>query len=397
MSLTGIDPQEISGIYQNISVKLVKKPLANSRLVRGKEYPIAFDLLVEGDGEKSFVAINDFFSYLGESGELLRLVTNHGLVIIQGLASTNPETYSQIVNHLFQAQKYQEFDQVGLLATREKIKESVSSVGNDDALGKNVNKLHSHQEFSRYLEYPHILTFFAQQASKLSGGESTTTHATELFDAVNSKYPEFIKDLYEKQGNHVYQKFSYRISPDSKFQISWTDEGAFGKYITQDEKDKGDLESMKTKATKIAHERVSKDIEFDENNDLIVHQRTSIVNLHPITGLPLIFSSLPTYYSGYYNSKQKGDNPKLPPLTYGNGEPIPEKYLDFLLEQSVKLEYTHRFKDGDILFLDNFAVYHGRNPYTIGDRKILASFWEHESFQRKPYRPSSWEALVTDV
>ncbi|KAG7881109.1 hypothetical protein KL905_002025 [Ogataea polymorpha] len=392
MTLTDTWLPQISGVFNGARVSLVKKPLAKGRIVRGKEYPIAFDLVVEGSSSYQ-EAVNDFFEELSQKGVLLDLVKDHGLVIIQNLKSTNPEHYSQIVNRFFHSSDYQEFDQVGLLATRQKIDNAVSSVGNDDELGKNVNKLHAHQEFSRYLEYPHILTFFAQQASVLGGGESTTTHATELFDVVNSKYPEFIKDLYEKNGNHVYQKFSYEVSTDSKFKISWTDKGAFGRYITDEDLKTKNLESMKVKAIKLAHEKVSKNVEFDDNHDLIVHQQTSIVNIHPHTGLPIIFSSLPTYYSGYYQAKLRGEKATLPPLRYGNGDPIPENYLDYLFEQSVKLEYSHRFEDGDLLFLDNFAVYHGRNPYTAGDRKILASFWEPSTDRRKPYRPSDFTEL----
>ncbi|CDK27785.1 unnamed protein product [Kuraishia capsulata CBS 1993] len=395
---------ELTGVYNSKLVKLVKKPLKGSKLVRGKEYPIGLDLVVESqDGTLSgldIAEVNQFFQDLGESGTLLQLITEHGLVIIQNLNSTDPEHYSQIVNSFFKAQQYHEFEQVGLLAVREKVKKAVSTVGNDDKLNKNLGKLSAHQEFSRYLDYPHVLTFFAEKAPKLGGGQSTTTHATELFDRVVNKFPEFIRDLYEKQGNHVSQKFSYKVSGESKFKISWTDEGAFGKYITQEEKDSEDIEAMKAKAVRLANERVSKNVEFDEHHDLILHQTSDIVQIHPLTKNPIIFSSLPTYYGGYYKAKKGKTEDEIsqltpPPLSYGDGDLIPEKYLDYLFEQSQELEYTHDFADGDILFLDNFSVYHGRNPYTRGDRTILASFWEQKDSSRpKPYKPQTLEELI---
>ncbi|ODV82534.1 hypothetical protein CANARDRAFT_10483 [[Candida] arabinofermentans NRRL YB-2248] len=395
----------IAGKYEGKTIELIKKPAEGSKLVRGKEYPIRFELrvnaekIVENEIEAQFSAVNDFFHDLGESGIIKKLIADHGLVIVQDLGSTKPEHYSKLMFSLFEPQGYREFDQVGLLATREKIEAAVSSVGNDDALGKNVNKLNSHQEFSRYIDYPHILTFFAQKAPRRGGGDSTTTHATELFDKVSAKYPEFIKDLYEKEGNHLTQTFNYKVSDSSKFKISWTDSNAFGRYITREERETENIDSMKSKAIKLAHERVSRWVEFDNKNNLIVHQKNSIVQIHPFTKNPIIFSSLPTFYAGYYKSKQGKSKEELahlssPAVTYGNGDKIPEIYLDYLFEQSLELEYTHKFADGDILFLDNYSVYHGRNPYIVGDRTVLASFWEQpENELKRPYKPKTLDEL----
>ncbi|EGV66722.1 hypothetical protein PSN45_002654 [Yamadazyma tenuis] len=372
--------ERINGVFNNQKVELVPIDLPGARTVRGKTYPIGFNIKAEGD---DFSSVVEFFRNLGTSGTISKLLNDHGLVILQGLGFTSPKKYSQIVEAIFSTD-YELFDQVGLLATREEVEDGVSTVGAQEDAKKHLGKLNAHQEFSRYLHYPAVLTFFSKRAPTLGGGESTTTHATELLDKVYEQFPEVVQTLFEK-GATLSQTWGLE-SP----KISWTHPLAFGRYL-----ETGDsLEVQKQKAIKLANERVSNDVEFVDDN-LVVHQNNKVVLQHPFNHNPIIFSSLPTYYAGYYNAKKSNLQPNGPGVVFGDGTPIPEDFLDYLFEQSIELEYTHKFVDGDLILLDNYSVYHGRNPYVAGDREILASFWDKKDIVH-PGVPESLPELFSE-
>lgn len=60
---------------------------------------------------------------------------------------------------------------------------------------------------------------------------------------------------------------------------------------------------------------------------------------------------------------------------YGDGTPIPRKYLDKLIAVIDDEEILVTLEEGDLLLLDNFQVSHGRQPWE-GERKILVSMWD---------------------
>jgi hypothetical protein len=69
-----------------------------------------------------------------------------------------------------------------------------------------------------------------------------------------------------------------------------------------------------------------------------------------------------------------GDNPLNYPqhVLFGDDTDIPIEYLDTIT--SVVSDNTESFSwaEGDVLFIDNALLSHGRMPYT-GERKVLVS------------------------
>lgn len=353
--------------------KLIKVTDKNSRNIRGTEFPIKYHLDYEGNPSYRTSAIEGLFEDLGNQNEFRSILDRHGQVIIKNLGSTDADLYSRLIEKAFH-KDHTPFDQVGVLgASRKDVSDNVTTVNPLSA----PNNIYGHQEFSRFDSYPTVLSFFSQISvkslltNKQNLGQSITLHATELFDRVNEKYPKFIEDLHKK-GLYLSQIWKYPDDPGS-LDYSWLANYAFGKDINEHDL----LDIKKEKAIKLASERVSKDVEFLEDNSLLIHQHTKPIRIHPRNNLPIIFSSLPTYYAPHYFDKSK-------PLTirYDDGSSIPEEYLDFLFETAVDIEYTHTFEDGDLLIIDNYLVYHGRNPYD-GKREVLASFWDEPLHSKK--------------
>ncbi|GAA4647599.1 TauD/TfdA family dioxygenase [Pontixanthobacter gangjinensis] len=59
-------------------------------------------------------------------------------------------------------------------------------------------------------------------------------------------------------------------------------------------------------------------------------------------------------------------------ITFGDGEPITSEDMAAAISLSEELTYDHYWQAGDVVLVDNFAVMHGRKPFT-GRRRVLAS------------------------
>lgn len=59
-------------------------------------------------------------------------------------------------------------------------------------------------------------------------------------------------------------------------------------------------------------------------------------------------------------------------ITFGDGEPITAEDMAAAISLSEELLYDHYWQAGDVVLVDNFAVMHGRKPFT-GKRRVLAS------------------------
>ena len=85
-------------------------------------------------------------------------------------------------------------------------------------------------------------------------------------------------------------------------------------------------------------------------------------------GRKVFFNQLIAAYRGWKDSRNEGKNTIL----YGDGTNIPDAAMQVVFELSESITFDHRWREGDIVLVDNFLVMHGRRPYQ-GTRKVLAS------------------------
>lgn len=373
----------VTGIYNNKIIKFTKLNNPNSRIVRGIEFPLAInitltdlngnDIIINNDeNENNQLIYNDISKFVNDLSSkydyFKKLIRKHATLVIKGFNSNNPIFFSSFVDNFAIGSNLIQYEQNGIAHPRINIAKNVTTVNKSTGF----KRLYAHQEFSRFKKYPSILSFFAKIPS-ISGGNETLTHATELFDSLNENYPEFIENILNK-GIYLTQTWPYEEKLSDNSIYSWKATHSFGKLINFGD----DLETEKLKAGKICKEFVVDDFEWTNDNGLKLHEHTQPIRIHPYTNNPILFSSLPTYYQKYKYDLENSKNPNLikPPITYDDGEEIPIKYLEFILDKSIELCYEHKFELGDIVFVDNYQAYHGRTAYGNENREILASFWD---------------------
>lgn len=371
------DNVNVVGIYNDSKIQFSKVNNPNARIVRGVEFPLVIQLTFTDLNGKNlstedisvYENISKFVFDLSSKYDYFKnLIRKHGALAIKGFGTQNPEFFSLFVQNFANGSKLTEYEQNGVAHPRENIAKNVTTVNKSTGF----KRLYAHQEFSRFKQYPSILTFFAKSPSE-TGGNETLTHGGELFDKLNEKYPEFVKQISEK-GIYLTQTWPYHQDLGNNLIFSWKATHSFGKLINEGD----NLEIQKEKAAKVCKELVVDDFEWTPENGLKLHEHTQPLRVHPYNSQPILFSSLPTYHQKYKHAIKVAENPNNiePPITYDNGDEIPIEYLDFLLDQSIELCYEHKFEPGDIVFVDNYQSYHGRTAYGTQNREILASFWD---------------------
>ncbi|MDC8004720.1 TauD/TfdA family dioxygenase [Aureisphaera galaxeae] len=99
---------------------------------------------------------------------------------------------------------------------------------------------------------------------------------------------------------------------------------------------------------------------------------------HPHTGDTVWFNhgyffNKYTYDEDFLSIIESDDD--LPNNTYfGDGSPISKEEIEEIRQAYKKATFEFPWQTGDVLFLDNMLMAHGRNPYK-GDRKIIASIF----------------------
>ncbi|CAK7893778.1 hypothetical protein CAAN1_02S09252 [[Candida] anglica] len=342
--------------YSEGNFTLVKLPLDNSYLVNGNEFPVAFKFTSQVAYEEQEVI--KFLSQLASKNVFNELQDKHGAVVIRNLGTKDPQVLSKYIEAIQVNSSKKPFIQCGALAKRRDIAPYLQTANEGDPR----RRIHQHNEFSRFKKYPNHLVFVNIKYSA-QNGETPIVHCGELYNRLYAEIPEFLSDL-KRKGLYMTQTWPY----NPKDGITWVDKFSFGKDIEATDS----LETKKSKAELVLQERISSDFEWLSNNDLKVHQHTQPLQLHK-TGIPVLFSSLPTYYNEMKNSVYDEDNP---PIAFDNKELIQKSNLEKVFDISTELEYLHDWEEGDIALIDNHQVSHGRRPWKEGEREVLVSMWE---------------------
>jgi alpha-ketoglutarate-dependent taurine dioxygenase len=119
------------------------------------------------------------------------------------------------------------------------------------------------------------------------------------------------------------------------------------------------------------------DVDWGEDDSLTVTYTRPAIHVHPVTGQPLWFNhglffnpfSLdPEVREGLLDAVGVEGLPYN--TTYGDGEAVPEPVLQEIAQAYRAHTRTFPWQPGDLLFVDNMLVAHGRRPFT-GDRRVL--------------------------
>jgi alpha-ketoglutarate-dependent taurine dioxygenase len=206
-----------------------------------------------------------------------------------------------------------------------------------------------HNENSHCTSWPQKLYFCCVTAAD-SGGETPLADCRGVLAAI----PAAIREEFAERGWRYRRHFG-------ELGFSWQE--VFGSS------DRAEVEAY-------CRENAM-DVEWGAEDSLTVTYVRPAIHVHPVTGEPLWFNH-GLFFNPFSLAPQLRevilDSVGVEGLayntSYGDGEVVPEPVLQRIAQAYQEHTRTFPWQPGDLLFIDNMLVAHGRRPYT-GDRRIL--------------------------
>ena len=312
-----------------------------------------------------------------QDGILTKQLASHGTLLFRGLPIKGAHDFSKFA-HAF---GYKPHEIIGIVVDRPILAPNIAPA---NEAPKEV-LVYNHNESPQVPHAPEYIFFYCHKAPH-KGGESPISSSLELFHRAKQEIPEFIEELASKG---ILSRVTYKV--DQQYKGGATLKQAFGKLI-----EPGDDEATRRAKVEAQIARYGRGKyttwEWTDDGGLILEHRLPAIRTQPNTGLPTLFTGLAAYYK---NAKVNGAGRNITQQLYGDGTPIPEKYLAHLAKITDEIRVLHKWQQGDILVFDNVIAQHGREPWEgeQGDRVIMASLFDGEQVPGA-YSNADWAQVV---
>ncbi|KAJ5143300.1 uncharacterized protein N7515_002087 [Penicillium bovifimosum] len=330
------------------------------------------------DAKPTLEAVVDTIKSLQEKdGILTKKLARHGTLLFRGLPIHNAEDFSKFA-HAF---GYKPHEIIGIVVDRPLLAPNVAPA---NEAPKEV-LIYNHNESPQVPHAPEYIFFYGHRAPS-KGGESPISSSLELFNRAQQEIPEFIAELAEKG---ILSKVTYRL--EQQYKGGSTLRQAFGKDI----QDGDDEETKRRKIeAQIARYGRGKHTTWEWTDDgLVLTHRLPVIRTQPGTNLPTLFTGLAAYWKRTQFDTEARKN--VTHQLFGDGTPIPDKYLEHLAKITDEIRVLHRWQQGDVLVYDNTIAQHGREPWEGDqlDRVVMASLFDGESVPGA-YGYGDWAQVV---
>ncbi|KAL1850392.1 hypothetical protein VTK73DRAFT_9695 [Phialemonium thermophilum] len=355
-----------------VSFEAFDLPTGNQRLLgpphaAGTVTPLALRATTASGGrEISLDAAIESVKHLQAQGGLLtQRLSQHGTLLFRGLPIHDALDFSRFA-HAF---GYRPHEIIGIVVNRPELAPNV-------ALANEAPKevlIYSHNESPQVPHAPEYIFFYGHQVPS-RGGESPVSSSLELFRRAREEVPELVDALAAKG---VRSRVVYK--PHPQYAGGSTLLQAFGKDVVEGVDD--EAERRRKMEAQIARYGRGKHTAWewtDDDGALVVTHHLPAIRTQPGTGLPTLFTGLAAYHrSAQVNGGSRANATKI---TYGDGTPIPDEYLEKLAQITDEIRVLHKWERGDVLVYDNVIAQHGRQPWEGAqeDRVILASLFDGE-------------------
>jgi alpha-ketoglutarate-dependent taurine dioxygenase len=273
-------------------------------------------------------------------------LTKYGAILFRDFPIKSADDFNELVSQF----KWPEMPYVGGVAFRTNIVGFVHTSNESPA----DQPIYFHHEMIYLPRYPTHLFFFCEVPPK-QGGETPVVLSHVAYDKISEKFPQFVADIKEK-GVRYTRVMAAEDDPASGVGRSW-------KY------------SFKTSCKKQVEEmckNLYEKIEWLDDNSLrTVSFKMPGVRFDERLGKWTWFNQIMPAFFCWYDTR----NEKSKAVTFGDGTEFDSEIVaechEILRENCVEFKWER----GDVLFLDNMLVLHGRNTY-IPPRRILSALFD---------------------
>ncbi|KAH8703936.1 taurine catabolism dioxygenase TauD [Talaromyces proteolyticus] len=304
---------------------------------------------------------------------LTNLLAKHGTLLFRNLPIHNAADFSKFA-HAF---GYKPHEIIGIVVDRPLLAPNVAPA---NEAPKEV-RIYNHNESPQVPHAPEYIFFYSHKAPA-KGGETPISSSLELFHRAQAEIPEFI-DLLAEKG--ILSKVTYKV--EKQYVGGSTLKQAFGKEVQDGDSEETQRKKIEAQIARYGRDKHTTwewtDDEDGKGKGLVLTHRLPVIRTQPGTNLPTLFTGLAAYYKNTLQAREgsAAGRKNVAHQFFGDGTPIPEKYLAHLAKITDEIRVLHKWQEGDVLVYDNIIAQHGREPWEgeQSDRVILASLFDGEN------------------
>ncbi|KAL5359055.1 Clavaminate synthase-like protein [Aspergillus floccosus] len=354
-----------------LSFKTFDLPSSNQRLLGPPHpgntvIPLALRPDVEDNTDINLDSVFETIKQLqARDGIFTKQLARHGTLLFRGLPIHNAEDFSKFA-HAF---GYTPHEIIGIVVDRPLLAPNVAPA---NEAPKEV-LIYNHNESPQVPHAPEYIFFYNHRAPA-KGGETPISSSLELFHRAQQEIPEFINELAEKG---ILSRVTYQVHP--QYAGGSTLRQAFGKEIRDDDDAATRREKIEAQIARYGRGKHTTWEWSEDGQRLVLTHRLPAIRTQPGTNLPTLFTGLAAYWKRTQMDSEARKN--VTQQLFGDGTPIPEKYLAHLAKITDEIRVLHKWQEGDVLVYDNVIAQHGREPWEGEqvDRVVLASLFDGPS------------------
>ncbi len=213
--------------------------------------------------------------------------------------------------------------------------------------------IYLHHEMAQTPVYPAKLFFFCEQPAE-TGGATPICPSYRLWEQLERNYPQFARDC-EAKGLRYSHTMPDLADAASGMGRSWRDTLGVTERVQAEQR--------------LANLGYTWQWQADDSLRVTTPRLQAVRDLGD--GRKSFFNQLIAAYCGWKDER----NAPSKSITFGDGSPLDAEAVLGTIGLAEQLTVDLEWQQGDVALLDNFAVMHGRKPFT-GTRKVLASLAE---------------------
>ena len=300
--------------------------------------------------------INVFQAWLVKHRDALEdALLEHGAVVFRGFPVRETDDFAQLVD-LFPAhsQSY-----AGGAALRAGIKGRVLE---STRIDPSFN-LPLHQEMAYLRHNPRVVAFFSRVAAE-TGGSTTIADMRKVTD----RLPAALLDKFDTHGVLYTRNLLSPDASDERTNPLFGHNNWVANFGTEDRR-----------AVEQACAARDMEPEWLPDGSLNMHNKLHGTIVHPVTGKLLYFNQAHAmiqrrhaYGDTAFAAVERvygTDHPRAFDSTFGDGTPISDAELDAIYDAIAAETVAFPWQAGDVMFVENKLVAHGRAPFT-GQREV---------------------------
>ena len=286
----------------------------------------------------------------------------YGAILFRGFEVSTPEDFRAAVAMTFDNSLK---DYIGGVSPRGQV---IAGVYESTRFPSHI-RIPQHSEMAYLPDPPRDLAFFCEVEPQ-DGGETPLADSRVIYDLM----PRDTRDRLEQAGVAYHRYLNGRrmsLNHRNRHRIAKLNTSWMAAFSTQD-----------PEVVEKACAETGSSVTWDREEGAKIRNTLPAFRPHPDTGQMLWFNQIATFVSSPRSTGflrwlfyQIGfPDPTLRPFhaTFGDGRRITLKQLNEIHDAIEAATVRFRWQRGDLLFVDNFLITHGRMPYR-GERRILVA------------------------